>query len=59
MHPLIHQQKSTFLIPSYSSYFGGKKGISRNKTSFFLLMYNSGGAESMCRKGNGEIWAGT
>src|SRR6267142_5673646 len=43
-----HQQKSTFLIPSYSilfhlttsfsSYFGGKKGISRNKTSFFLLM---------------------
>jgi len=26
------------LIPSYSSYFGGKKGISRNKTSFFLLM---------------------
>src|SRR6266850_4964762 len=45
---LVHQQKSTFLIPSYSillhlttsysSYFGGKKGISRNKTSFFLLM---------------------
>ena len=43
-----HQQKSTFLIPSYSilfhlttsfsSYFEGKKGISRNKTSFFLLM---------------------
>src|SRR6267142_3226062 len=46
---LKHQQKSTFLIPSYSilfhlttsysSYFGGKKGISRNKTSFFLLMW--------------------
>src|SRR6267142_6215194 len=45
---VLHQQKSTFLIPSYSilfhlttsysSYFGGKKGISRNKTSFFLLM---------------------
>src|SRR6266850_3142779 len=27
------------LTTSYSSYFGGKKGISRNKTSFFLLMY--------------------
>jgi len=27
------------LITSYSSYFGGKKGISGNKTSFFLLMY--------------------
>jgi len=26
------------LITSYSSYFGGKKGISGNKTSFFLLM---------------------
>ena len=26
------------LATSYSSYFGGKKGISRNKTSFFLLM---------------------
>jgi len=26
------------LITSYSSYFGGKKGISENKTSFFLLM---------------------
>src|SRR6267142_1363332 len=26
------------LNTSYSSYFGGKKGISRNKTSFFLLM---------------------
>src|SRR6267142_2327012 len=26
------------LTISYSSYFGGKKGISRNKTSFFLLM---------------------
>src|SRR6267142_2823623 len=24
---------------SYSSYFGGKKGISRNKTILFLLMY--------------------
>jgi len=23
------------LTTSYSSYFGGKKGISRNKTSFF------------------------
>src|SRR6267142_5804105 len=27
------------LTTSYSSYFGGKKGISRNKTSIFLLMY--------------------
>src|SRR6267142_1871664 len=26
------------LTTPYSSYFGGKKGISRNKTSFFLLM---------------------
>ena len=26
------------LTTSYSSYFKGKKGISRNKTSFFLLM---------------------
>src|SRR6266850_578690 len=26
------------LTTSYSSYFGGKKGISRNKTSFYLLM---------------------
>jgi len=26
------------LTTSYSSYFGGKKGVSRNKTSFFLLM---------------------
>jgi len=26
------------LTTSYSSYLGGKKGISRNKTSFFLLM---------------------
>jgi len=26
------------LTTSYSSYFRGKKGISRNKTSFFLLM---------------------
>jgi len=26
------------LTTSYSSYFGGKKGISSNKTSFFLLM---------------------
>jgi|SRR6266850_4218210 len=26
------------LITSYSSYFEGKKGISGNKTSFFLLM---------------------
>jgi len=26
------------LTISYSSYFEGKKGISRNKTSFFLLM---------------------
>src|SRR6267142_844682 len=26
------------LTTSYFSYFGGKKGISRNKTSFFLLM---------------------
>src|SRR6267142_224944 len=29
------------LTTSYSSYFGGKKGISRNKTSFFLLMWVS------------------
>src|SRR6267142_1556446 len=27
------------LTTSYSSYFEGKKGISRNKTSFFLLMH--------------------
>ena len=27
------------LITSYSSYFEGKKGISGNKTSFFLLMH--------------------
>jgi len=27
------------LTTSYSSYFGGKKGISRNKTSFVLLMW--------------------
>jgi len=27
-----------YLTTSYSSYFGGKKGINRNKTSFFLLM---------------------
>src|SRR6266850_7945884 len=27
------------LTTSYSSYFGGKKGISWNKTSFFLLMH--------------------
>jgi len=26
------------LTTSYSSYFEGKKGISRNKTCFFLLM---------------------
>ena len=26
------------LTTSYSSYFGGKKGISRNKTSLFLLI---------------------
>src|SRR6266850_3383565 len=30
------------LTTSYSSYFGGKKGISRNKTSFFLLMGSVG-----------------
>jgi len=29
------------LTTSYSSYFGDKKGISRNKTSFFLLMYGA------------------
>src|SRR6267142_6040772 len=28
------------LTTSYSFYFGGKKGISRNKTSFFLLMHS-------------------
>ena len=31
------------LTTSYSSYFGGKKGISRNKTSFFLLMQKGKG----------------
>src|SRR6267142_2798704 len=31
------------LTTSYSSYFGGKKGISRNKTSFFSLMMDKGG----------------
>src|SRR6266850_1411292 len=36
------------LTTSYSSYFGGKKGISRNKTSFFLLMMRIG-----CR---GMVW---
>jgi len=30
------------LITFYSSYFGGKKGISGNKTSFFLLMAYQG-----------------
>jgi len=30
------------LTTSYSSYFGGMKGISRNKTSFFLLMQSHG-----------------
>jgi len=30
------------LTTSYSSYFEGKKGISRNKTSFFLLMHQPG-----------------
>jgi len=30
------------LIISYSSYFGGKKGIGGNKTSFFLLMHYKG-----------------
>jgi len=30
------------LITSYSSYFRGKKGISGNKTSFFLLMMLAG-----------------
>jgi len=30
------------LITSYSSYFRGKKGISGNKTSFFLLMWCHG-----------------
>ena len=29
-HFLLH------LTTSYSTYFGGKKGISRNKTSFFF-----------------------
>src|SRR6266850_166893 len=33
------------LTTSYSSYFGGKKGISRNKTSFFLLMWAKGGGK--------------
>src|SRR6266850_4303503 len=44
------------LTTSYSSYFGGKKGISRNKTSFFLLMmkteeYNSSGRACKGRSG--------
>ena len=30
------------ITTSYSSYFGGKKGISRDKTSFFSLMWKSG-----------------
>src|SRR6266850_3726316 len=40
----LHQQKWTFLIPSYSILLHliplilGVRGISRNKTSFFLLM---------------------
>ena len=33
------------LTTSYFSYFGGKKGISRNKTSFFLLM---GAVKQIC-----------
>src|SRR6267142_659665 len=43
------------LTTSYSSYFGGKKGISRNKTSFFLLMlcgfatYGAGG-QIVCQR---------
>src|SRR6267142_331152 len=35
------------LTTSYSSYFGGKKGISRNKTSFFLLM-RGGRTQASC-----------
>src|SRR6267142_3576378 len=35
------------LTTSYSSYFGGKKGISRNKTSFFLLMQTSQDMETI------------
>jgi len=38
------------LTTSYSSYFGGKKGISKNKTSFFLLMLASPGT----LKGSGQ-----
>src|SRR6267142_2454152 len=34
------------LTTSYSSYLGGKKGISRNKTSFFLLMMQGASYES-------------
>ena len=38
--PLIRKNQLFLLhlITSYSSYFEGKKGISGNKTSFFLLM---------------------
>src|SRR6267142_626506 len=41
--PLIRKNQLFLLhlITSYSSYFEGKKGISGNKTSFFLLMYLS------------------
>src|SRR6267142_343107 len=47
------------LITSYSSYFGGKKGISGNKTSFFLLMCEvrvvlSGGSLSGLNSLNGS-----
>src|SRR6267142_2333411 len=36
------------LTTSYASYFGGKKGISRNKTSLFLLMYGYGHEAGVC-----------
>src|SRR6266850_6515618 len=37
------------LTTSYSSYFGCKKGISRNKTSFFLLMKQDPMFRRCCR----------
>src|SRR6267142_2748016 len=52
------------LTTSYSSYFEGKKGISSNKTSFFLLMtiiylcltdkvsFSNSSTLNLCRRGN-------
>src|SRR6267142_2585593 len=41
------------LTTSYSSYLGGKKGISRNKTSFFLLMFPRSCPSTSMMLGNG------